>query len=237
MLMPLGRPAGPAGQRGLSLVELMVGIAVGMFVAAAAATLVATQLTDNRRLLLEVQLQQDLRATTDIITRDLRRSGAVSLLSGAASFVWSPAAPDFIQNPMLDIAVAAGSVLFENGRLPGESGQYGYRLSQIGAVGVIESRLSDNANWQVLTDSAVVDVVTFTVTPQPEPPVVVPCPKLCPDATQNCWPRISVRKYVIDITGRSVGDPTIRRSLQSVVRTRADQVTTDPANAPGFCPA
>lgn len=60
---------GGARQRGLSLVELMVGITVGLFVVAAAATLVANQLSDNRRLLLETQVQQDLRATMDIITR------------------------------------------------------------------------------------------------------------------------------------------------------------------------
>ncbi len=236
MLMAMTRSTGRAGQRGLSLVELMVGIAVGMFVVAAAATLVATQLTDNRRLLLEVQLQQDLRATTDIITRDLRRAGALSRLSDAANFVWSPAAPNFVQNLMLDIATGANSVLFENGRVPGDTGEYGYRLRQIGGVGVIESKLGDQG-WQALTDSAVVDVRAFSVTPLLEPPIAVPCPKLCPDGTEACWPRISVRRYVIDITGRSVGDLAIRRSLQSVARTRADQVTTDPANAPGFCPA
>ncbi len=43
-------------QRGLSLVELMVGITDGLFVVAAAATLVANQLSDNRRLLLETQV-------------------------------------------------------------------------------------------------------------------------------------------------------------------------------------
>ena len=62
-------------QRGLSIVELMVGIAVGLFVVAAASTLVATQLSDNRRLMLETQVHQDLRAAADIITREVRRSG------------------------------------------------------------------------------------------------------------------------------------------------------------------
>ena len=51
----------------------MVGVAVGLFVVAAASMLVATQLSDNRRLTLETQVQQDLRAAADIITRELRR--------------------------------------------------------------------------------------------------------------------------------------------------------------------
>ena len=38
-------------QRGMTLVELMVGITVGLFVVAAAATLMSAQLVDNRKLL------------------------------------------------------------------------------------------------------------------------------------------------------------------------------------------
>ena len=64
--------------RGLSLIELMVGIAVGLFIVAAATVLVSGQLGENRRLMLDTQLQQDLRATADIITRELRRANANS---------------------------------------------------------------------------------------------------------------------------------------------------------------
>ena len=53
----------------------MVGVAIGLFVVAAASMLVVTQLSDNRRLTLETQVQQDLRASADIITRELRRAG------------------------------------------------------------------------------------------------------------------------------------------------------------------
>ncbi len=66
----------------------MVGIAVGLFIVAGATMVVTTQLGDNRRLLLETQLQQDLRATADIITRELRRAGAEG---SATSHVWAPA--------------------------------------------------------------------------------------------------------------------------------------------------
>ena len=83
---------GPASvvrrQRGLSLVELMVGIAIGLLVVAAAATLMSTQLNDNRRLLLETQVNQDLRAAMDIVTRDLRRAGH---WSSAELAIWSAA--------------------------------------------------------------------------------------------------------------------------------------------------
>ena len=81
-----GRPAMMRlRSRGLSIVEMLVGIAIGLFVVAGA-TLVATgQLADNRLLMLETQLQQDLRATADLVARELRRGG---LWGNAADSVW-----------------------------------------------------------------------------------------------------------------------------------------------------
>ena len=82
--------------RGLSLVELMVGVAVGLFVVAAAALMASGQLSDNRRLLLETQLQQDLRATVDIVTRELRRTG---YWASPQSGVPSPTEGTVVGNP------------------------------------------------------------------------------------------------------------------------------------------
>ncbi|MDQ2780283.1 MAG: prepilin-type N-terminal cleavage/methylation domain-containing protein, partial [Pseudomonadota bacterium] len=94
-------------QRGLSLVELMVGITIGLFVVAAAATLVSVQLADNRRLLLETQMQQDLRATADIIGRELRRAGSTGGVMGATALVWRDGAPS-VQNPNLALSPTGG---------------------------------------------------------------------------------------------------------------------------------
>jgi len=79
-----------SAQQGLSLVELMVGITIGLFVVAAASLVVSNQLFDNRRLLLETQLQQDLRATMDIITRQLRRAGGQARNLSGQALIASP---------------------------------------------------------------------------------------------------------------------------------------------------
>ena len=63
-------------QRGVSLVELMVGLAAGMAVLAGAIALAGAQLASQREILREARLQQDLRAAADIVVRDLRRAGA-----------------------------------------------------------------------------------------------------------------------------------------------------------------
>ena len=63
------------GQRGLSIVELLIGLAIGLFIVGGAIKLFVDNLTNNRRLLLETRVNQDLRAAADLIARDLRRAG------------------------------------------------------------------------------------------------------------------------------------------------------------------
>jgi type IV pilus assembly protein PilW len=61
-------------QQGLSIVELMVGIAMGLFITAGAIKLFVDNLGSNRQLLLETRLNQELRTAADIVARALRRA-------------------------------------------------------------------------------------------------------------------------------------------------------------------
>ena len=73
-------------QSGLSLVELMMGLAIGLLIVAAALLALTHHLRENRSLLVEARLMQDLRTTTDLITRDLRRAGALRQAEGGVRF-------------------------------------------------------------------------------------------------------------------------------------------------------
>ena len=64
------------GHRGASLVELLVGMAVGLLIAAGGVMLLTGNLRDNRSLILEARLMQDLRTASDMVARNLRRAGA-----------------------------------------------------------------------------------------------------------------------------------------------------------------
>jgi prepilin peptidase dependent protein B len=77
-------------QFGLSIIELMVGVAIGMFIIGGAIKLFVDMFGNNRRLLIEARVNQDLRAAADIIARDVRRAG---YWSGAAS-AFASSAPD-----------------------------------------------------------------------------------------------------------------------------------------------
>jgi prepilin-type N-terminal cleavage/methylation domain-containing protein len=229
---------GRSRQRGLSLVEMMVGVAVGLIVVAAAATLVAAQLSDNRRLLLEVQVQQDLRASADIITRDLRRAGSWSgPIAGAIVGIWKEGSPAQANSNLADLSPlddVDNSVTFRSSRTEGSDGPYTYQLDE----GVIKFQPAPGLGWQALTDSSTMRVTQFDVTALPEPEIRVACPKLCADGTQDCWPTISVRSFVVEITGQAVSDPAVVRSIRSVVRMRNDGVAFNDAGAPTLaCPA
>ncbi|MDP1534074.1 MAG: prepilin-type N-terminal cleavage/methylation domain-containing protein [Rubrivivax sp.] len=221
-------------QRGLSLVEMMVGVAVGLFVVAAAAMLVATQLSDNRRLLLETQVQQDLRASLDIVTRELRRAGAltaevaqVGLASGGAGGQTNAF------GAVTPTDANASETGFSYMRMAGEEGPYGFKLEG----GAIKTRLG-GAGWQELTDPNTLRITEFTVTAQNAAPIQLPCPRLCADGGTGCWPTVVVREFVVQVTGQAVGDAAVRRSLRSTVRLRNDWVRfNDAANPIAACPA
>ena len=232
----------PQRQRGLSIVELMVGVAVGLFVVAAASMLVATQLSDNRRLTLETQVQQDLRAAADIITRELRRSGhwakardGVAYPGNAAVVRLSPysAVEKAASSPFTD-GNTSSTVLLSYSRSGDEAlennwvdtnEELGFRLTG----GVIETRLG-NGGWQDLTDSATLNVTRFELTMN-EQPIALECTKPCAGGGTACYPQLVVRDITLAITGQATHDSSVQRSLRSNVRLRNDLVSA------GACPA
>ena len=233
---------------GLSLVELLVGVALSLFIVAAAAMLVSTQLSDNRRLLLETQLQQDLRATADIITRELRRS---SYWGGSAAGVPTPGGSAISSNPMVGgdlTSSSASTVNYRYRRGPGAEA-FGFRLDTDGVIRVCQSDGSGgmcNSGWQELTDPATVRITEFTVAtvrsgtraqPDNDEPLLLPCPNVCADGTTTCWPKVGVREFVVTITGQAKGDTSVIRTLSSSVRVRNDRVDLSSEALPGqSCP-
>jgi type IV pilus assembly protein PilW len=222
-------------QRGLSLVELMVGITVGLFVVAAAATLVASQLADNRKLLTETQIQQDLRASMDIIARQLRRSAALDIAL-TQSGLGTSGGSGGSKNAYGGITPGSGSnlnsVQFSFYRNASEQGPYGFKLDS----GVIKS-LVGAGGWTDLTDSNTMTVTNFSVTSNHTASGVLPCPKPCADGTSACWPTLLQRNYTVTIAAQAKNDSTVQRSITSEVRLRNDVVQfNDSANPTLVCP-
>jgi len=231
---------------GMSLVELMVGITIGLFVVAAAATLVTAQLGDNRRLLTETQVQQDLRASMDIITRQLRRAGALEdnfAQSGMAERAGAltggkrtkcPSASGELCSSVTPGSASADNVKFYFMLNPAERGDFGFKLDS----GVIKSK-TGAGGWQELTDSSTLKVTKLEVRTLKVDSEELPCPKVCADGTTACWPQLSVRTISITIEAESKIDTAVRRQIQNEVRLRNDEMQfRDLINAtPLVCPA
>jgi prepilin peptidase dependent protein B len=234
--MLIGRNSGPPGpykrrQIGLSLVELMVGVAVGLFVVAGATLVVSNQLGDNRRLMLETQIQQDLRAAADLIARDLRRSG---YWASAESGVWHGGAMAVSSNPYTELqgvssGTPASAVQFgysrgavENNALDDATERSGFRLNN----GVIQ--MYTGGAWQALTDGTTLRVTNFEVRLNAQD-IELACLKECPGGGTACLPRQTVRDFTVVIEGAAVHDAAVRRGAQSNARLRNDVIQ-------GACP-
>jgi type IV pilus assembly protein PilW len=237
-------------QAGLSIIELMVGVTIGLLIVAAASLLVSAQLLENRKLMVETQMQQDLRAAADIVTRDLRRAGAW----GAASYasVWASDGPNDSCNRFGKLSQATPQdVTYRYFRGSGQDGPLGFRLLN----GVVQYSLQKAAgaasggttcapvytavNWQDLTDKNIQTITDFSITPSLGPAVQLPCPKLCSNNTKDCWPTVQVRQLTVSITGQSTTDSKVKRTLTSTVRLRNDwvQINNALASPTQSCPA
>lgn len=225
--------------RGLSLVELMIGITIGLIVVAGATLLTASQLSENRRLLLETQVQQDLRAAADIITREIRRGGYNAF---AHNLIWSPDDPTAqpISNPYKGLVLNNGNekVAYRYER-PGAIGPFSFGYQWSSSSGVIRQRIN-TATPQDLTDRGAVVITNFEVQPVVVGTQQLACPTLCsngaspPQYSQNCWPTVTLTDVIITIQGHptGAGNESLSRTVTSRVRLRNDGLAFTPQACP-----
>ena len=223
----------------------MVGITIGLIVVAATTILFSAQLGESRRLIAEAQVQQDLRASADIIARELRRSGNLGLDWEVQGYVWATGST---AEPLASLAsrrlLPVGTddeVDFEyypsgSGSVPADG--FGFRLDA--TRGVLQTRLLAGG-WQDLTDPATMRVTEFAVTRLPDIASTVPCAKVCPSGDTSCWPTVNQRTLEVRITARHRTFQEIERTHESRVRLRNDHLRfffANPTSTTGaqFCP-
>lgn len=213
---------GPHRSRGMSLIELLVGTAIGLVIVAAGTMIVVSNVRENRALVIEARLMQDLRTAADIVSRDLRRAG---YWAASASGVRGDDGSAMVANPYAAVtpenaASDAASLSFsrdasENGMVDSNE-QFGFRLRN----GAIELQLGES-NWQALTDPATLAVTTFSVEPRTEETSLARfCAEPCAAGSTTCPPRQQIKSFAVAISGRSTLDRSVRRSVQSAVRLR-----------------
>lgn len=235
---PRAASSGAAPSRGFSLVELLVGVAVGLLLLGGATRLFADHLSDSRRLLVEARLQQDLRAATELIVRDLRRAGHWR------DAALHPAAP----NPHGTLVAAAANAEFSFSR----HGSVGADMPHLAGVrvddGVLRLRVGGTA-WQSVTDpqTLVIDTLVLALDAQTRS-LHESCPCIAsgactagqfldPDPAtglrgrhHDARPRVVERRVQLHIEARATAHPHLRRAIDETVLLRNAAIT-------GSCPA
>jgi len=214
-----------ARRRGLSMVELMVGLAVGMVVVALAVSAMSHQARASRRVLLEARTTQELRAATDLLARHVRRAGH---WSEAARGVWradaasppanphtfTPEAPDRLRFTYSSPTQAAADGVASRDH-------FGFRLRD----GILDIELGEG-NWQPLTDPGVLHVTELKLIPRSQDhPLPAACAEPCAGSAGNCPPSVRVRGLDIMIDAVATRDPGIHRQAATYVRPRNDMQT------------
>lgn len=229
---------------GIGLVEMLVTIALGLFLIAVTAGMLVSQLAEHRRMLLDTRLTQELRAVLDLVARDVKRAG---YWGSATDATWSGGPATAASNPYQGLAPAPGASDSRLGyaysrdatedQVVAGAERFGLRLNSGNrsadwrTSGAAISP-SDADTWQALNDPGVVRVTRISVTSREQTVsladrcAIAACPASAPD----CPPRLALRQVEIEVEGVATTDPALTRRLRAQVSLRNPAVI-------GACPA
>lgn len=205
--------------RGFSLIELMIGITVGMFILLGASSIMVGQMGDHRRLALETRTEQDVRVVAEVLTRELQLAG---MWNSPMSGVWSEANPVLQANPNAEILVAEdGSWVRYRRWLRNDINQAeGFKLED-----EVLYRLNSAGAWQPLTDPETLKITRFHVQlVETKRRLEAACQLDCEDK-EDCPPSASVREFLINFQAHAAHDERVRRNFDLRIRVRSDIVT------------
>jgi len=198
-------------QSGLTLIEMMIAIVVGLIIVAGTIGIFITSLKLNSETLQMTRLNQELQAVMTLMTRDIRRSGYWGITtSGTVNAYASVAATSNQSGGAGDDCILLAYDIDSNG-LGGGNDYIGYKWD----TDHIEMKVANAAftcgsgGWTDLSDSAVVnisepvlDIVAYTA-----------------GTTTN-----EVNVLTLELTGTLVGDALISRTIKQTIRLRNDVI-------------
>lgn len=231
--------------RGWSLVELMLAIGLGLLLLTMGLHLMSGHVEEQRRLLLESRLTQDLRVVVELISRDVRRAGYWGDVSGG---VWDADRPTatLAANPyrgaVLSGPAAAPWLGYSYSRdltedqVNSNQEKFGLRLNTTSQV--LEWRMSGSAiapderdSWQALTDPALARVTRLSIRVEEQrQSLLALCPRTACNGQAGCPPERVQRRVRVELDAQDARDSRVQRQLATEARLRNDEVT-------GACPA
>ena len=228
----------PFGRRqaGLSIVELMVGMVVGLIVVGAALLMIASMTGESKSVILQARLSQDMRAAMDLIVRDIRRAGYwYNAEDGAWLTGSTTVATTYGSTGYGTVTSSGGTAMTYAYSSPSRtspvstvpsSEQYGVRLNT--STKAVEMQVA-GGTYQAITDPSTTSITSLALTLNTSS-LTVSCRSACPVSPgYTCPPTVSVRTVDISMTGQAANDASVVRTLAEKVRLRNDLID-------GSCP-
>lgn len=231
------------GQKGFSLVELMIAIVIGLIVAGAGISLLVNTVNTDFDTLKVTRLNQELRAVMNLMVRDIRRAGynaAVGNLIAAGA--WNPFVRDSGGNLLFSLSdinnvdgntATRDCIVFaydanNNGADDGNTERFGYRLmtSASNAWNTVKARQNgalcnstSNSDWMPLSDDSTINITNLAFTP-----------RFSRAGSSNT---LIICTIDIQLTGQLATDATVRRTINESVKLRNE--IYDPIGTSAIC--
>ncbi len=235
-------------QTGLSLIELMIGITIGLIIIAGVTSVYVATIGSSSDALAAARLNQELRAAMQVMTRDIRRAG-----------FWGGAEPGDIDNPFtrddtnLTVdgsscilytydANNSGDIDYDN---PGQ--WFGFTLTDDGAIGTLQGIAAGGtrttADCSVWIFQRVTDPDFVTVTNLVFETDNYQCQNTTEATRNDCYNAtpgdtsddpvtddyiVEGRQIDITIEAELANDPTVSASLATSVKVRNNRLYQQP---------
>jgi prepilin peptidase dependent protein B len=201
-------------QRGVTLVELMIALAIAVVIIAAVMAVFITTVRHSRESLEQGRLNTELHRTIRIIARDIGRAGYWASATSSQTNPFTQSSTDLTVN-------GAGNCIllsYDNngdGSLPAvnsgtDDERYGFRLIsgaiQYRPVSATFSCTASAASWTNMTDPSLVTITAFSVT-----------------INTSSEPPMEIRNVTISITGQLVSNTSITKTISQTVKVQNDK--------------
>lgn len=215
----------PENQRGLGLLEMMISMGLSLLVVTTMVVLMANTLGSGATNIQMSRLSQELRASMQLMSRDLRRANFHS------SFLNCFANVDCRDD--LNIAAYVNTIHINDARncfwywldRDGNSDLSddpigGFRFSKISGIGVLQMRTTgnlaadcdDDTDWESITDPNTVEITSFTISNSDSYSEILSAA----GDTQI------VEKIRLNINGRMTNNHSVQREIQDLILIRND---------------
>lgn len=212
-------------QHGLGIVEMLVSVALSLIAVTVMVVLMANTLGTGSETIQMARLSQELRASIQLMSRDLRRANYHSGYLNC--FANSDCRNDLgIATYVNTININADGNCFwywldrDGDADLSNDAVGGFRYSTVGDIGVLQMRIAGNAaancddaaGWELITDPDTIDITAFNISNSDS-------------YTENLTSAgdvQTVEKIRLTINGRMASNPAVQRQIQDLILVRND---------------